>query len=102
MNSGQRDGDLAGIRACVFDAYGTLFDFASAAAGCRDVLGDQTAAVTALLTIPFDTLGVDPQNGASWRINFVRNRSNVRQERSAWGTGGEPARLEHFGVMVFQ
>ena len=24
------------VRACVFDAYGTLFDFASAAASCRD------------------------------------------------------------------
>jgi 2-haloacid dehalogenase len=36
------------VRACVFDAYGTLFDFASAAAGCADVLGDKTAAVTAL------------------------------------------------------
>ena len=32
---------LAGIAACVFDAYGTLFDFASAAAGCRDTLGDK-------------------------------------------------------------
>lgn len=32
---------LEGIRACVFDAYGTLFDYASAAAGCRDVLGEQ-------------------------------------------------------------
>jgi hypothetical protein len=30
---------LTGIRACVFDAYGTLFDHASAAAACRDVLG---------------------------------------------------------------
>ncbi len=39
---------LAGIRACVFDAYGTLFDFAAAAAGCADVLGDQAAALTAL------------------------------------------------------
>jgi 2-haloacid dehalogenase len=39
---------LAGIRACVFDAYGTLFDFASAAAGCRDVLGDQCERLTAL------------------------------------------------------
>jgi 2-haloacid dehalogenase len=37
------------VRACVFDAYGTLFDFASAAARCSDVLGDKTAAVTALL-----------------------------------------------------
>jgi 2-haloacid dehalogenase len=36
------------VRACVFDAYGTLFDFASAAARCTDVLGDKTAAVTAL------------------------------------------------------
>lgn len=27
-------------RACVFDAYGTLFDYASAAAQCRDVLRD--------------------------------------------------------------
>lgn len=39
---------LAGIRACVFDAYGTLFDFGSAAASCRDVLGDQGGRLTAL------------------------------------------------------
>ena len=36
------------VRACVFDAYGTLFDFASAAAGCRDALGDKTGALTTL------------------------------------------------------
>lgn len=36
------------VRACVFDAYGTLFDFASAAARSADVLGDRAAAVTAL------------------------------------------------------
>ncbi|MDF2114014.1 haloacid dehalogenase type II [Roseiarcaceae bacterium H3SJ34-1] len=28
------------VRACVFDAYGTLFDIASATRGCRDLLGD--------------------------------------------------------------
>lgn len=39
---------LAGIEACVFDAYGTLFDYASAAARCRDVLGDRLDAVNAL------------------------------------------------------
>jgi len=39
---------LAGIKACVFDAYGTLFDFASAAKSCRDVLGDDADRVTAL------------------------------------------------------
>jgi len=39
---------LTGIRACVFDAYGTVFAFASAAASCRDVLGEQAGALTAL------------------------------------------------------
>ena len=39
---------LRGIRACVFDAYGTLFDFGSAAAACRDVLGERTGALTEL------------------------------------------------------
>ena len=32
---------IAGIKACVFDAYGTLFDFASAAARCRSEVGDK-------------------------------------------------------------
>lgn len=39
---------LSEIRACVFDAYGTLFDYASAAAGCRDVLGDKLESLTAI------------------------------------------------------
>src|SRR6266581_9111591 len=39
---------LSGIKACVFDAYGTLFDFASAAKRCRDVLGDDVDRLTAL------------------------------------------------------
>jgi 2-haloacid dehalogenase len=42
------DPNLAGIKACVFDAYGTLFDFASAASGCAELLGDKRAALTAL------------------------------------------------------
>jgi 2-haloacid dehalogenase len=42
------DRAFTGIRACVFDAYGTLFDFASAAAACRDVLGDKSDRLTAL------------------------------------------------------
>jgi 2-haloacid dehalogenase len=32
---------LEDIRACVFDAYGTLFDYSSAAAFCREALGDK-------------------------------------------------------------
>lgn len=39
---------LSGIRACVFDAYGTLFDYASAAARCWDLLGDRIGPLTAL------------------------------------------------------
>jgi 2-haloacid dehalogenase len=39
---------LDGVRACVFDAYGTLFDFASAAARCAEVPEDRRAALTAL------------------------------------------------------
>src|SRR5436190_11578550 len=39
---------LTGVQACVFDAYGTLFDFASAARGCRDVLGDAIEKLTPL------------------------------------------------------
>lgn len=41
-------GQPLAIRACVFDAYGTLLDFASAAERCRDVLGDQTCQLTML------------------------------------------------------
>src|ERR1700737_3714439 len=37
-----------GVKACVFDAYGTLFDFGAAARSCRDVLGDSTDKLTVL------------------------------------------------------
>jgi 2-haloacid dehalogenase len=39
---------LSGIHACVFDAYGTIFDFASAAARCTGIPEDKRAALTAL------------------------------------------------------
>lgn len=39
---------LAGIRACVFDAYGTLFDLASAVGRCPEVPAAQRAALSAL------------------------------------------------------
>lgn len=38
----------AGIKACVFDAYGTLFDFGAATRGCRDLLGDDLDKLTFL------------------------------------------------------
>ncbi len=39
---------LTGIRACVFDAYGTLFDVASAAAQAKEALGDRWLSVAEL------------------------------------------------------
>ncbi len=39
---------LSGIRACVFDAYGTVFDVHSAAAECQPLLGDQADRLSAL------------------------------------------------------
>lgn len=42
------DTKLDGIRACVFDAYGTLFDVHSAAAACRDELGDKADPLSAM------------------------------------------------------
>jgi 2-haloacid dehalogenase len=41
-------GRLHGIKACVFDAYGTLFDFTAAARRCRDVLSADVDRLTAL------------------------------------------------------
>lgn len=39
---------ISPVAACVFDAYGTLFDVASAAAKCRGALGDKATALAAL------------------------------------------------------
>lgn len=39
---------LTGIRACVFDAYGTIFDFASAAQRCEQLPPEKRPALTAL------------------------------------------------------
>ncbi len=36
------------VRACVFDAYGTLFDFASAANACTEELGERAEELTRL------------------------------------------------------
>ena len=37
---------LGEIRAWVFDAYGTVFDYASAAARCTDILGNDAVRLT--------------------------------------------------------
>lgn len=47
-NAADKETPIEGIKACVFDAYGTLFDFAAAARKRRDVLGDDIDRLTAL------------------------------------------------------
>jgi 2-haloacid dehalogenase len=39
---------LTAVKACVFDAYGTLFDFASAARACQDIPRSAADSLTAL------------------------------------------------------
>src|ERR1035438_1060329 len=48
MTADSRGTKLHGVKACVFDAYGTLFDFAAAARGCQDILGADVDRLTAL------------------------------------------------------
>ena len=48
MTQSQPHRPLQGVSACVFDAYGTLFDLASAAARCADIPAERRAALTAL------------------------------------------------------
>src|SRR5262249_13731582 len=47
MSAHSPESGLKGIKACVFDAYGTLFDFAAAARRCRDVLGSDVDRLSA-------------------------------------------------------
>lgn len=49
---------MSRIQACVFDAYGTLFDYASAAAKCKDQLGDKL--------VPFTAMWRDKQLQYTW------------------------------------
>lgn len=41
-------GNIGGVDACVFDAYGTLFDVSSVARGAQDALGERWQALSDL------------------------------------------------------
>lgn len=77
---------LVEVQACVFDAYGTLFDYASAAARCRDVLGDKFAALA--------TLWRDKQLQYTW-LRSLQNR-----HADFWQITGDALdyALETFGI----
>ena len=56
---------LTGIKACVFDAYGTLFDFAAAARSCRDVLGSDIDRLTAVWR---DNRALQARHADFWQV----------------------------------
>ncbi|MBT3990620.1 MAG: haloacid dehalogenase type II [Rhodospirillaceae bacterium] len=66
---------LENIGACVFDAYGTLFDVNSAAAQCKDDLGDDWEALSDI-----------------WRmkqLNYTWLRSLMEEYRDFWQITGD-------------
>ena len=69
--TGQEPRRLEGIAACVFDAYGTLFDFASAAARSPDVPHEKRAALT--------TLWRDKQLQYTWLRSLQGRYADFRQ-----------------------
>ena len=80
------EGALDGIRACVFDAYGTLFDYGSAAERCRDALGDKLG--------PLNALWRDKQ------IQYTWLRSLTGQHADFWQVTGDALdfALEALGI----
>jgi hypothetical protein len=64
--------------------------------------GQDDTSWSAIIEIPFNTLGVTPQSGARWGVNFIRNRKNVQSERSAWQTGADPYRVDKLGTLTFK
>ena len=62
---------ITGIRACVFDAYGTVFDFASAVARCPDIPDDKRGALT--------TLWRDKQLQYTWLRTLQGRYADFRQ-----------------------
>jgi hypothetical protein len=63
--------------ACVFDAYGTLFDYASAAARCSEELGDKREALSRLWREK--RMCCKLQNGQSQGSQGSRQDSEIRR-----------------------
>lgn len=62
---------LAGIEACVFDAYGTLFDVHTAATRCRDALGSDADKLS--------TLWRDKQLQYTWLRSLMQRHADFWQ-----------------------
>jgi 2-haloacid dehalogenase len=62
---------IEGIKACVFDAYGTLFDVGSGVAPCRAILGEKAGALAVLWR--------DKQLQYSWLRSLQRRHADFWQ-----------------------
>ena len=69
-------GDWQGIRACVFDAYGTLFDVHAPAARLRDTLGERADQLSAVWRTK--------QLEYTWLRSQVYSSCLVRQTAESW------------------
>lgn len=59
------------VRACVFDAYGTLFDFGTAVARCRDAIGPRADELSAIWRVR--------QVEYTWLRALMRRHADFRQ-----------------------
>ena len=57
---------------------------------------------TALLSIPFETLGKHPERGESWRVNFRRYHRGAHTESSVWAFDYDDPRRVQFGALRFE
>ena len=86
-----RNAAPVGVRACVFDAYATLFDYASAAERCRDALGEKLTPLTTLWRekqlqhSKVYQLGVDPLGIEPAAISFQSSNAWDAYAASAFG-----------------
>jgi FMN phosphatase YigB (HAD superfamily) len=61
---------LPGIKACVFDAYGTLFDFNSAVNRCKADIGEKADDLSRIWREKcYPRSRVDPSNAGNWTLS---------------------------------
>jgi len=71
---------LKGTRVCVLDAYGTLFDYASAMQGCRNLLGNKLEPLTSV-----EEVGVFKPYGKAYQLAAVDLKSiGSSMETASW------------------
>ncbi len=88
------------------NALGTQYDSLGGDAGWDGLwqvsMSRHDTAWTAVVRIPFGTLGDAPKRTGKWQVDFVRNRCNVQRERSAWHWKRAEQTEADWGSLVFK